>query len=201
MSPNQHWIASRYFHAPQSQIQISEEYLLYDLNASASENRHNVTPSTSGTAGWAMYPALPGNAPVDLLDVPDSKTHEWHSKSFFWAPDSQSVVFADKVGQNLSLVLVLIKNDKTQAYTHALFFAEICGGSGSGEPDLMLENASVAPVSGGLPTVVASFRDSNDPSTCRPRQLTLNSLDFQPAPVEVYEHRKLKQSTGVRQDR
>jgi len=201
MSPNQRWIASRHFHAPQTEIQISEEYLLYDLNASTSENQHNVTPYTSDVTGWAMYPALPGNAPVDLADIPDSNTHEWRSKSFFWAPDSQSVVFADKVGQNLSLVLVLIRNDKPQAYTHALSSAEICGGSGSGEPDLMLENASIASVSGNVPTVVASFHDSNDPSTCHPRQLTLNSYDFQPAPAEVLEHRKRKESTGVRQDR
>lgn len=37
MSPNQRWIAYRDFFPPQSQVLFSEEYLLYDLEASASE--------------------------------------------------------------------------------------------------------------------------------------------------------------------
>ncbi len=118
MSPNQRWIASRHFYALHSEIQISEEYLLYDLNASASENRHDLTPYTTGDLGWAMYPAFPGNAPIDLADIPDANRHEWRSKSFFWAQDSQAVFFADSVGTRVSLVMVLVSSGRPQAYTY-----------------------------------------------------------------------------------
>jgi hypothetical protein len=89
MSPNQQWIAYRHFSAPQSEIKISEEYLLYDLNASASANRHNLTAYTIDAIGWAMYPAVPRNAPANLLDIPQSEGHDWRSRSFFWGPIHQ----------------------------------------------------------------------------------------------------------------
>ena len=181
MSPNQRWIASRNFYPPQSEIRISEEYLLYDLDASPSDNRHNPTPYTSGVLGWAMYPRFPGAAPMNLLDIPDSNLHLWRSKSFFWAPDSQSVVFADSVGPNLSLVLVVIKNDKPQAYTHSLSIDDPCSST--------LEDASINPVPGRVPNVVARF------SGCEAQPLNLTSNDFQPAKIEVYEPRPRKKST------
>jgi len=199
MSPDQHWIAYRQFYPPQSEINISEEYLLYDLNASASANRHNLTPYTIDSIGWAMYPALPGGAPVDRGDIPESKRHEWRSKSFFWGPDSRSVVFADSVGKNLSLVVVLVASDKPQAYTHAVSTVEICDGAASEEPYFTLDNASVTSDSGGGPGVVASFNDSSG-SACQPRQLNLNFGDFKPARVEMYEHRKLKPAVPKRKD-
>ena len=193
ISPNQHWIASRRLNPPQSEIKISEEYLLYDLSASASENRHSVAPSAIDDLGWAMYPAFPNGAPVDLLDVPEANKHEWRSKSFFWAPDSQSLVFADRVGDNLSLVLVIIKSNKPQAYTHPVSGTEVCSGPGQADSDLMLKDASISSASNGAPSVFATFDDSD--SGCRTRPVTLTFDDFRAAPVESFEHRKLKQST------
>lgn len=186
MSPDQRWIASRHFYAPQSEIPISEEYLLYDMNATASQNRRNPSPYTSDAAGWSIYPAFPGDAPVDPLDVPDLNRHGWRSKSFSWGADSQSIVLADRVGKSLSLVLVLIRDTKPQAYTHVVSSAEVCNGSERGEPDSILKSATVSAVSPGRPSVLASFEDSSGDSGCQPRQLKLLLDDFQPARVERY---------------
>ncbi len=192
MSPNQRWIASRHFYALHSEIQISEEYLLYDLNASASENRHDLTPYTTGDLGWAMYPAFPGNAPIDLADIPDANRHEWRSKSFFWAQDSQAVFFADSVGTRVSLVMVLVSSGRPQAYTYPV--SDLCAGSlGRGTP-LTLTDVSSSSASGGALSILAMFDDSS--AACR--QLRLTSKDFKPARVEVYAHRKIKKPTGIR---
>jgi hypothetical protein len=129
---------------------------------------------------------------MDRLDVPDLNRHEWRSKSFFWAADSQSVVSADSVGNNLSLVLAVINHDKPQAYTHAVSSDEICSGSVRGEPYLVLGNATIA-VSELGPSVLASFDDLSGDSLCQPRQLNLPFDSFQPAKVERYEHRRLKE--------
>jgi hypothetical protein len=190
MSPNQRWIASRHFYAPQSEIPVSEEYLLYDLEASASQNRHHQMPSTSDAVGWSSYPAYFDNSPADLLDVPEGNEHVWRSKSFFWAADSQAIVFADSVGKRLSLVLVLIANNKPQSYTHVVSLAEVCSGIGPDEPYLILENATVGSILNG-PGVQASFSDSSGDFDCQLRQLNLSLDDFQPAVVELYEHRDL----------
>ena len=194
MSPNQRWIASRRFYPPQSEIRVSEEYLLYDLDASPSANQHNPTLSINSAIGWAMYPAFPGAAPTDLLDIPDADTHVWRSSSFFWAPDSQSLVFADSVGDSLSLVLVLVKNDKPHAYTYPVSPADVC--TGAGPRDLTLEDASINSVAGGVPNILARFEASGSDCQTRPLNLTFN--DFQPARVEVYEHRRLKKPTPKR---
>ena len=180
MSPNQRWIASRRFQPPQSEITVSEEYLLYDLNAGPASNRHNVTPYTADAVGWAMYPAFPGAAPADLFDIPDADIHVWRSKSFFWASDSSSVLLADSVGQNLSLVLVVTKNEKPQAYTYSVSAADICAGARPG--DLTLEDASINSVPGGGPNVLARFGSSSD---CQARSLNLTLNDFRPARVEI----------------
>lgn len=195
MSPNRHWIAYRHFNAPQSEVKISEEYLLYDLNASATANRRHLTPYTTDAIGWAMYPALPGNAPTNLADIPESRAHVWRSRSFFWGADSETTVLADSVGPNLSLVLVLVKNGKPRAYTHALTSKEICGEADPNASYLNLESASISSIEGGPLTVVAAFKNANSSSSCEPRQLNLSFDDFRPAKVELYQHRKRKQST------
>ncbi len=201
MSPDHRWIASRDFYPPRGEVPTSEEYLLYDLTVDGKANRHTSArgADVGWAVGWAMYPALPGGAPVDLGDIPESKRHEWRSKSFFWGPDSRSVVFAGSVGKNLSLVVVLVTSDKPQAYTHVVSTVEICDGAESDESYFTLENASVTSDSGAGPGVVASFNDSSG-SACRPRQLNLNFDDFKPARVEVYEHRKLKPAVPKRKD-
>jgi hypothetical protein len=196
MSPNQRWIAHRLFYPPQSEVQLSEEYLLYDLDAAVSQNLH-VDPSRSDARGWAMYPAFPDDVPTERMDVPDANTHQWRSKAFFWGADSQSVVFADNSGKILSLVLVLIENGKPQAYTHAVSGADACAGGGSGEPYLNLESATVSALSGAGPYVVALFQDPSGDFACRPRQLDLALNDFRPATVEFYAPPKKRESRPV----
>jgi len=198
MSPDRHWIAARHFYPPQTEFRISEEYLLYDLNSSAEKNRHGVTPYTSDTAGWAMYPAFPDGAPADLPDMPEANAHDWRSKSFFWASDSRSLVFADRVSQDLSLVLILTTDGKPQAYVRPVSATEICAGVLRGAPYLILGDADVSSGSGGKPVaVLARFEDPGpgNGGTCQPQQLNFGFEEFRLAETEVYEHRKLKEST------
>jgi hypothetical protein len=198
MSPNRRWLASRHFLPPQSELQLSDEYLLYDLGSSPVGNRHHATPYTSDAEGGAMYPAFPDYAPVDLLDIPEANRHAWQSKAFFWAPDSQSVIFADSVGDQLTLVLVLIGNDRPGAYTYPISAAEVCSGSGNSTKHLMLNDESINPLPGNSLNIVVTFEESGDGPGCQPRRLSLNRANFQPAKVESYEHRKLNKSTPAK---
>jgi hypothetical protein len=186
MSPDHRWIASRNFYPPMSEVRISEEYLLYDLRSSASENRHKPTPYTSGVAGWVMYPAFPDNAPINLGDIPDAKAHGWVSKSFFWASDSQSLAFADVAEDQLSLVLVLTAGGRPQALTHPVPVADSCGPA-TEKSYPILENAAIDMPPGGSRVVRATFRG------CGAKDMYVRRADFLPAKVEIYEPVKRKQ--------
>jgi hypothetical protein len=194
MSPDRRWLASRHFYPPQSEVLASEEYLLYDLGASAAQNRHNVTPYTTDAQGWAMYPVFPDYAPSDLLDIPEAKNHFWRSKSFYWAPDSRSVAFADSVGEQLALILVVIRNDRPEAYTYPVSAAGVCAGSGATTKGLTLNDASINPLPGNTLNIAVTFEEAGYALGCQPRRLSLGLADFQPAKVESYEPRSLKKA-------
>jgi hypothetical protein len=194
MSPNQRWIAFRHFSPPMGEIQTSEEYLLYDLHASPEANRRAPPPGLGVDAvGWAMYPAFPGFTPINLDDIPEADLHSWRSRSFFWTRDSQSLLFADSVGGTLSLVLVLIRSDKPQAYTRVVSPEDVCGASAAADPGLTLVSASIG--FGEAPRVLASFKSAD--ASCQPRDLDLASSDFAPAQVEIYAPRPRKTPVGI----
>ena len=197
MSPDQRWIAYRDFFPPQSEVLFSEEYLLYDLEASGSGNRHSVSRATSDVAGWAMYPAFPGNAPFDFADIPEAKRHTWRSQSFFWVPDSRSVVFADSVRDRLSLVFVETRHANPQAYTYPVSAKAVCSQSAGVTQTLTLESASLHSSSTDSFRLEAIFADSGERPSCQPHPLSLKMKDFRPARLEVYPHRKLKTSKRV----
>lgn len=192
MSPNQRWIAYRNFVPPQSEVQFSEEYLLYDLEISASGNRHSVTQATNDIAGWAMYPTFPGNAPFDPADIPDAKQHNWRSESFVWAPDSGSLLFADSVGDRLSLVFIEVSERRLQAYRDIVSAKAVCSEAGGVTRTLTLKGASLRPSLTNSAYVQAIFHDSGEQPRCQPHPLNVNTADFRPARVEVYPHRRLK---------
>src|SRR4051812_20198962 len=96
----------------------SEQYMLYDLLASAQANRHGSTPYTSDIPGDVIYPAASGGEPTDVADVPDSARHDFRSGSFYWSPDSRYLAFADDVGESLSMVLVSVDSGKIRSFVH-----------------------------------------------------------------------------------
>lgn len=190
ISPDRHWMVMRAFYPLHTDIPISEQYLVYDLRGTAATNRHGAKGSQE-IPGWAVYPSVTGNVPIDPLDVPDSQIHRFRSKSFYWAPDSRSIVFADSVGTDLSLILVSEKGDKFSAYEYPITPKAVCGeviGEKLEEPNFTLTHAELNSV------VITEFQ--SDVEGCSPRQLSLNVSDFKRAPRRVYEPRKLKVPTG-----
>ncbi len=128
MSPDQHWLVMRKFYPVHMSVPFTEEYLLYDLAKTAAGNRASGIPSDDDqTVGKTIYPLGLTNTPVDNVNVPESQTHKFYSDSFYWAPDSRAMVFADNLHGTLSVVLVTINGDATKTYVHPVTMAEACG--------------------------------------------------------------------------
>ncbi len=107
LSPDGHAAAFVKFYPPHFVDGTSDHYMLYDFSRSAASNR----PSGEGVAdstniGVPVYPPEIGNQEGDNIGVPDSKSHQMASETFFWESDSRSYLFADTQGVGLKLVLV-----------------------------------------------------------------------------------------------
>lgn len=96
VSPNQHWLARRPWNPPSSDLNVSDQYLLYDLTGDRGANRvDRADPVSKDVAGRVMYPAVPRHLPFRNYGVRPEYVHTFQSDSFFWSLDSTSVVFAD----------------------------------------------------------------------------------------------------------
>ena len=181
IAPNQHWLARRRFYP--THAGASEEYLIYDLTQDWNHNREpGIGRSDMDLVGKVMYPAVAGNWPFYSDHLPPDQTHRFRSDSFYWAPDSGAVVFADSVEEHLSLVLVSIEDDKFRAYLYRLTDSEACpGGTVMWQP--MLSSAEISLPINGRREIHAAFRVGTSP--CR-ETLTLQSDDFRPAIPEVH---------------
>lgn len=188
-SPDRRWVAFRRFYPPQSEIQISEEYLLYDFRASAKANRRGATPATSEYVGREIYPAVQDGVPVDVLDIPKPDSHSWRSESFFWSADSRALVFADSVGPRLSVVLVTLDDEQLTTYAHTVSASDVCTGDVA-DADLTLGGADISGRTRTL-AITATFNAQN--AGCSPKPLILGFSDFDPAQIEHHEHRNLKE--------
>jgi len=188
VSPNQRWLAYRDFCPPQSEVSLSEEYLLYDLSRSAQQNRTGeVDRRYIDAAGKVIYPAVPNSAPFDNLGLPDNLIHHFRVDSMHWAADSGALVFADSVLNQLSVVWVRVGSDGAfTTYVHPVATAEVCAAPPSEHPDtLALAMSGAEIISGpGIPNEIhAQFRDGVG-GACKPKTLVLHESDFNPAELE-----------------
>jgi hypothetical protein len=170
MSPDQRWIVYRSFYAPQSELSLSEEYLLYDLTAGPNENRiPNPETGQAEDRGRVIYPAVPNGVPFNNLGLPPEQIHHLRSTGFFWARDSKSVVFADEIGGEMSIVWVSLNpDDNPIARVHPVRFDNICGKPEANQSTaiLTLSNATVIEGPNGSQELHARF--TSDKAMCEP---------------------------------
>jgi hypothetical protein len=205
MSPDQHWLIMRRFYSLHTDVNVSEQYLLYDLRASAAENRHDPKGDDREVAGAVVYPVVPQNSPFDPPDVSDAETQRFRSSSFFWAPASQALVFGDSVQDVLSIVLISVTDGGIKSYAHSVSLADVCREGTSHDlnssailnSSLMLGHAEVASLGSTL-VVMADFQLGS--SSCKPKRLTLSLDDFKIAETKLSRPRKRKQSTAIPND-
>jgi hypothetical protein len=186
VSPDQRWLVYRDFYPPQSQVSLSEEYLLYDLDKDAKANR--LTNPDSGqveAAGRVIYPAVRNAVPFDNLGLPREQRHTFRATSFFWAKDSKSLIFADESGGALSIIWLKIDpEDRPTAYVHPVIGTDICRNAQANQSSgpLTLANAFVGDGQDGSPEVHVDFQ-SNE-AACSPKATVLPARGFRRAEIE-----------------
>lgn len=181
IAPNQHWLVRGKFYPVQAVT--SDEYLIYDLTQDWAHNRSpGVSREDMDLVGRVMYPVVKGNEPFYSVNLPPQQTHIFRSDSFYWAPDSQALIFADSVLDKLSLVLVIIDQNETKAFVRSVSDAEACD-AGPGAPLLMLSSAEISLPINAHREIRALFRAGSSP--CH-KMLVLQSDDFTPAVPETH---------------
>jgi hypothetical protein len=102
LSPDRHFVAYEKFSPahPGYDYSPSSEYLVYDLTASAEENR--TPPNRRGPlqpydVGWPLYPEGVKNRPGDnMFEGHDVPVHWLASEGLFWLGKSDTVAFVDR---------------------------------------------------------------------------------------------------------
>ncbi len=194
MSPNQRWLVYRKFYPLHTELPVSEEYLLYDLTKTPAQDRpRGVVLYDRANVGAVIFPLGQRNLLTDNIGLPEDQQHSFRSKSFFWAPDSQAIVFGDSVQDRFSLVLVLIDSAGVpRAYVHPIPVSEECSGNKIAPKNfgLSLSHAEIGLDKNGDRSIEVTFEPS--PGVCVPQALELRSADFQPAKAEVHVEPKRK---------
>jgi hypothetical protein len=199
MSPNQRWLAFRKFYPRHTELPTSEEYLLYDLTRTAAQNRPaGIAPDDWQDVGVPIFPLGMNNSLTDHIGLPEDQQHRAGSNSFFWASDSQAMVFGDILQDRFATILVTIdESGATKAYVHPIKVSETC----PGKPDhldsfgVFIEHADIGPAIEGDRLIHLSLRPT--PGVCEPKDMELHSADFQPAKPEVHVRpKRLKAAEG-----
>lgn len=183
MSPNQRWLVYGKFYPQHTELPASDEYLLYDLTKSPSQNRPpGIELDDDMNVGKPIFPLGQKNDNADNIGLPENQQH-WRGSSFYWAPDSRAILFGDLLQKKFSLVLVTLDSDgNTTAHVRSVSFAEVCGRAASDDYLNYFESAEFDPQQNGDRSVRIRF---NHPG-CAPKTLEFHLSDFQPAKPEVH---------------
>ncbi len=202
LSPNQRWIVYRKFYPREHDLSVSEEYLIYDLSKTPTQNR---PPSIEVTdwedVGRAIFPLGRANTFMDAMDSPADRTHVTGSKSFAWSSDSRLVVFGDRLQGRFAVVAMVMSNDGlTKAYEHPITISEVCGsGPVSNDFRVFMSRATIAQSPQGDYSIQAGFEPV--PGGCVPKPVELRwPGDFAAAIVEKpFEHHYQRKAAVVDQ--
>jgi len=186
-SPDGRWLAMRAHYPPQSEIQITEMYMVVDLM------------SRDGTLAL-VYPRLAKNGSSDRLDFPETLNHSWRSEKFYWSPDSKIVAFGDISAGELDLVTVSVAEGKIEARKYPVK---------KGDQIWRVETSSdcedtVAPHEkwigvefNGSSWLDVQLHTSGGADRCERARGQLSLSDLQPAETITVERRKMKMSRGI----
>jgi hypothetical protein len=187
VSPDQHWLIMRDFYPAQSEVSDSEEYLLYDLTKDPAGNTVPNRPAYTGKVrGRVVYPVVAQGVPFEHSGLDDKQRHGFGSKSFYWAPGGQAVVFAD-ITEGFSIVMVEPGADGTNALVHQLSESEVC--EQGAKASIRSAGIAVADARIGTDRTVELQFKSSDTGACNPLRVILHREDFKPAQMETHPPR------------
>ncbi|MBI3664157.1 MAG: hypothetical protein HY234_14055 [Acidobacteria bacterium] len=88
---------------------VSNEYLIYDFESTAVENRGPGIPITNDIdVGFPIFPLGSSNLPGDNVSVVEKDRHMLASERFFWSADSKNLAFVDWSNGRASIVVAEI---------------------------------------------------------------------------------------------
>ncbi|QOY89139.1 hypothetical protein [Paludibaculum fermentans] len=186
ISPDQHWLAYRAFWPRFSDLEPSEEYLLYDLTGDAARNTAvGMEADLYSGRGFVLYPRVADGKPFSHAGLPPALTHVFRADALRWSEDSKSLVFADSVEDRLSVVMVSIgktNRDLTQR-TMAVTRAQVCGDSK--DWDAMEERPflTLSAVARSGRRIALDFRTLDH--TCPDKSVLVSEDEFQDALMET----------------
>jgi hypothetical protein len=132
MSPDSHFLAFVRFYPPHSVDGVEDQYRLYDLSKTASENRPLLTGKASDdtdNVGQPVYPADTGEASRENTGVAEDQAHRLTSQGFFWASNSRRFIFADEHSGRVALVMVGVEGSG-RVTAKAADISRLCPASG-----------------------------------------------------------------------
>jgi hypothetical protein len=196
MSPDQHWLIMRKFYPLHMEVPYTEEYLLYDLTKNKTANRPpGVSADETADVGRTVYPVGLSNNDMDNINVPKERVHRFYSDSFYWASDSQAVVFGDNLQGKLSIMLVTIDGDIIKTFVHSVASSEACRVPGMADRSsyaITVSHPEIGANQSGDRQLRAPLRFDVSALLCKGGgDLILHSEDFQPASVENFPQPQL----------
>jgi hypothetical protein len=186
LSPDRRWIVyeKRY---PLHGVEGSAEYLIYDLNKSAAQNRPEGDVNNTTDVGAVIFPPGQKNVGGDNIRVPREQLHSGLSP-LYWASDSRAVLFADAIAGRPAKIILVTLDDKgaPSAVEHEITVADLCGAAISLPtlPIWQMERAEVGAGEGGARSIVLDLTSDN--VHCPSRILQLSNSDFKPTKPETH---------------
>ncbi|MGC4054904.1 MAG: hypothetical protein QM757_39180 [Paludibaculum sp.] len=187
ISPDRRWLAYRAFWPRFSDLEPSEEYLLYDLTVDAARNTAAGTEADQNSGrGFVLYPRIAGGKPFSHAGLPPGLTHVFRADALRWSDDSKSVIFADSVQDKVSIVWVEIGQSSRDLAHRVLpvIPADVCGtiegwnaSDGPWYPTLTGVSRSDGRITLDIQTAAAA---------CGTKSWRVTESDFQAATLEVH---------------
>jgi len=185
VSPNGRYIAYVKFYPPHGYDDPSgpeAHYMLYDLTQTASQNRPaGVAASRPDVVGTTVYPPNIGNRFGDNMRISQGEEHSSAMQTFFWSPDSDRFVFADKYQGALKLVLARVngRGGRSGEATVEIPQDELCAKTYMRACDLQLDTAEF--VTEPLGGVTVSFFAVGMDRSRKTKSLQFLDQQFKPA--------------------
>jgi hypothetical protein len=120
ISPNHRFVAFvKNFPGHPGPVEITYEYIVYDLTRSPEYNRPQFKPGVTYDAGWPVYPSGATNAVGENVLPQGAPYHSMTSRHLFWLND-QTLAFSDFFEGYNRLVVVNLSGGIKKASVHTV---------------------------------------------------------------------------------